>query len=174
MRLFVALRIPDPVAQHLDDALRDVRAAHPELRWIPAQRWHLTLVFFGEVAPGNLDRLRGRVTRRVVGHPPLDLRLADAGRFDSRVLWIGLTGEVARLVALGERLAVEERSYRPHLTVARARDRVDLRPVVERLRDYVGPAWTATQLELISANLGPRPTYETIEVWPLTHPSPAQ
>ncbi|HEU5241008.1 MAG TPA: 2'-5' RNA ligase family protein, partial [Ornithinibacter sp.] len=34
---------------HADAALAPVRAANPDLRWVPPERWHLTLAFYGEV-----------------------------------------------------------------------------------------------------------------------------
>lgn len=110
------------------------------------------------------------MTRRIGEQLPLELQLAGAGRFGGRVLWVGVAGHVESLSALGQRLAVEERPYRPHLTVARTRVDADLRPPVELLRDYAGPTWLATDIELIESHLGPRPTYETLDTWPLTTP----
>ena len=167
MRLFLALRLPDAVVSDLDDALGALRERHPQLRWIPPERWHLTLAFFGEVPAREVDALRRRISRRLGDADETELWLAGAGRFGDRVLWVGVGGATAALRAVADRMAVEDRAYRPHLTVARTRERADLRPVVEQLRDYVGPRWRATRVELIESHLGPRPMYETLEQWPL-------
>jgi RNA 2',3'-cyclic 3'-phosphodiesterase len=70
----------------------------------------------------------------VTGTPPMTLRMAGAGRFGSvrrpQVAWAGLDGDVAPLSELAVRLAhaarrlrlpVEDRPFRPHLTLGRWR-----------------------------------------------------
>ena len=159
-----------PVVESLDHAVTDVREEQPQLRWIPPERWHLTIAFFGEEQARDVARLTRRVARGVESQHPLELQLSEAGRFGDRVLWIGVTGDRAPLVALGRRLATDDRAYRPHLTVARGRTGADLRRSVERLKTYRGPSWTATEVELIESHLGPRPTYDTVATWPLAGP----
>jgi 2'-5' RNA ligase len=113
--------------------------------------------------------------------PPMTLRLAGGGRFGSlrrpQVAWAGLEGDVAPLVELARRLAavaralrlaVEDRPFRPHLTLGRWRPgRPADGAVVERLADYRGPAWPVTEVRLLDSHLGPAPTYETLAAWPV-------
>lgn len=174
MRLFLALRLPAEVVGSLDRALDGPREEHPDLRWIPPERWHLTLAFFGEVPDVDVPALQARIAKRTAGCGTMQLRLSSAGRFGDRVLWMGVDGDTERLKEVATRVAVDQRAYRPHLTVARARHRADLRAVVACLRDYVGPSWQAAELELIASHLGPQPTYETIETWLLAAPSAAR
>ena len=111
----------------------------------------------------------------------MSLRLAGAGRFGSprrpQVFWAGLDGDVAPLVELAERLgtaarklrlAVEDRPFRPHLTLGRWAPR---RPadgtLPDRLAEYAGPAWPVTEVRLLESHLGPKPTYETVAAWPV-------
>ncbi len=174
MRLFLALRLPAEVVTSLDQALNGPREEHRDLRWIPPERWHLTLAFFGEVPDVSLAALRARIAKRTATCTAMRLRLFSAGRFGDRVLWMGVDGDTDRLTTLADRVAMDSRPYRPHLTVARARQRADLRAVVACLRNYVGPEWQAAELELIASHLGPQPTYETIETWVLAPPSSAR
>jgi RNA 2',3'-cyclic 3'-phosphodiesterase len=177
LRLFVALEAPGQVVADLAAAVERVRADHPHLRWVPPDRWHLTLAFLGSVDAGRVDELRVRLARAALRHRPVPLELAGAGRFGGRVLWVGLRGgvaDVARLaasVAAGCRRAgvpVEDRPYRPHLTVARGRDRgTDLRPAVAALAEYAGPRWTAAEVHLVRSHLGPEVRYELLDGFPL-------
>lgn len=182
MRLFLAVRLPDAVVDSLDHALVAPREAYPDLRWVPRERWHLTLAFFGEVPQRQLPALVARLARKIARSGEMSLRLSGAGRFGDRVLWIGVQGDgagddwpdgrnlpsgIEALQSLARRVAVDDRPYRPHLTVARSRHHTNLRPVVEEFADYAGPLWLASDVELIESRLGPRPTYETIEKWPL-------
>jgi RNA 2',3'-cyclic 3'-phosphodiesterase len=180
LRLFVALEAPEPVVADLAAAVDDVRAEHPQLRWLPSDRWHLTLAFLGSVDAHRVDDLRGRLARAAARHHPVPLELAGAGRFGGRVLWVGLRGAVADVGRLADSVAagcrragvpVEDRPYRPHLTVARGRDRgTDLRPAVAALADYAGPRWTATEVHLVRSHLGPVVRYERLDGFPLGRP----
>ena len=168
-RLFAALPIPPEVESHLDEAIDGVRTAHPELRWVPASRWHLTCEFLGECGQHEVDRQLGRWERRAARSRPLELRLQGAGAFPhpwmARVLWAGLGGDVegfSKLAAYG---------VDPHVTLARTRDRADLTGLVDELGDYPGPTWTATELVLLESHLrakGERgPRYEPLARFPL-------
>ena len=68
-------------------------------------------------------------------------------------------------------IAVDDRPYRPHLTLARARPGTDLRPAVEALGDVEGSPWTADALHLVRSRLGAGPggsaVHEVVETWPL-------
>ena len=177
MRLFVALDPPEHAREHLDAAVAAVRLERTDLRWAAAGRWHLTLAFLGEVPEARVPELCERLSRAASRHPPLSLGFAGAGRFDGRVLWSGVSGDVELLRRLAGSVAaaarhsgveVEERRYRAHITVARAREPVDLRPLVERLADYAGPAWTADSINLLRSTLGPKPHHVNIAAWSLT------
>jgi 2'-5' RNA ligase len=167
VRLFLAVAPPPAAVRDLDAALDAVRRSHPDLRWTPPERWHLTLAFFGEVLDGDLPRLRRRVGAAVRGSNALALAFAGAGRFDGRVLWAGVVGDVAALRRLAGRVAPDERAYHPHLTVARTRAPTDLRAPVQALAAYAGPPWTARSVDLVRSRLGPEPRYDTVDRWPL-------
>jgi 2'-5' RNA ligase len=182
MRAFVALIPPAAVLAELAAALAPVQAAHPDLRWTPAGQWHLTLAFLGEIDGDTLDGgvlpdLTARLARAARRHPPVDLALDGAGRFGDRVLWTRVRGELRALAAsVGAaarrcRIAVDDRPYRAHLTLARTRPGADLRPAVDALRDFAGTPWTATTLHLVRSRLGAGPggtaAHEVIATWPL-------
>jgi RNA 2',3'-cyclic 3'-phosphodiesterase len=177
LRLFVALDAPQAVVEDLAGVVRAVSTDRPWLRWVPPERWHLTLAFLGQVDGAKVDALCGRLARAAARYDPLALQLAGAGRFGSRVLWVGVRGAVADVgrladsVAAGSRragIAVEDRRYRPHLTVARGRDpRTDLRPAVAALADYAGPAWTAAEVHLVRSHLGSDVRYERLATFAL-------
>ena len=113
--------------------------------------------------------------------PAMTLRLAGAGRFGSRrrpqVFWAGLDGDVGPLIELAQRLAdvargldlpVEDRPFRPHLTVGRWPPR---RPadgsLPERLAGYRGPDWAVAEVRLVESHLGKASRHETVAAWPV-------
>ena len=169
MRLFVAVRPPEAAVRHADAALEPVRRDHPDLRWVPAPRWHLTLAFYGEVPDDKVDGTVAMVDRQLRGHGPCDLAFRGAGAFARRALWLGVDGDLAALKATARAVTFERRPYRPHLTVARLRGGVDPGGAVESLAAYAGPGWTAGTVHLVRSRLGPSPTYEDVATWSLPH-----
>jgi 2'-5' RNA ligase len=126
IRLFVALALPDSVAEPL--AL--LQAGVPGARWMERDQLHLTLRFIGEVdgrdAAAIDDALSG------IKSPRFTLELKGVGEFGGktpRALWAGVRKESdvmhlqrkieSALQRIG--LAAEERKFKPHVTLARLR-----------------------------------------------------
>jgi 2'-5' RNA ligase len=159
---------PAAARAHLAAALAPLREAPGAPRWGDPGRWHLTLLFLGAVPPGLLPALTDAVGDAVAPTPPASLRLAGAGRFGSarrpQVLWAGLDGDVAVVAALAGRLSaaarglglpVEDRPFRPHLTLGRWHPR---RPadgdLADRLTGYRGPDWPLAGVSLVHSTGG--------------------
>jgi 2'-5' RNA ligase len=138
VRLFVAIDLDaaarEAVAaeqRRLAKAIRD--ADGEELRWVPPERLHLTLVFLGEVADRQLPALTAVFDDEIV-FAPFVARLTGLGVFPSRgapkALWVGVGEGAPEVTELQRRAAelatragsrLEERVFRPHLTLARWR-----------------------------------------------------
>ncbi|MDI5969609.1 RNA 2',3'-cyclic phosphodiesterase [Streptomyces sp. SL13] len=193
MRLFVAVTPPAAVLGELARAIGPLTtgARAGRLRWTEASGRHVTLAFLGATDPGvTLPALTERLARTARRHPPMTLRLASAGRFGATVLWAAVTGETAALSRLaasvteGARhagIALEDRPFRPHLTLARARPDAtpdDLRSLAAELAPVTSAPWTADRLQLIRSHArsssrrpgGAGPRYETVGQWELTGP----
>lgn len=181
-RLFVALLPSDDAIADLDAAVAPLRDEWPTLRWTPPSMWHLTGAFFGEVAEERVPELTARLARAAGRHGAVSLRFAGAGAFSrpdrARVLYAGVSGPLAPVRALADScaaagrrlgLAMDDRGYRPHLTLARAKGRapVDVRPIVDALAAYEGPVWTSSEIVLLRSHLQPPLRHEPIARWPL-------
>jgi 2'-5' RNA ligase len=153
------------------------------LRVVPDHQRHLTVAFYGEVAERAVADLSERLERAAARTPPLSLRLNGFGTFPAnaaraRVIWAGVAGDTADLTRLAERavaagrragIDVDERRYRPHLTIARARrDSADVRNALAGA-SLDGTPWTATATEvvLVRSTLGAEVRHEPIATWPL-------
>jgi len=181
-RLFVALIPPRAVLDQLAEAIAPLRADLPTVRWTRPETWHLTLAFLGAVEPEAIEALVDRLDRVAGRQDPIELAVAGAGRFGDQVLWAGISvsgdresvrrlADSVRAAARRSGVEVESRPYRGHITLARGTSAIDLRPLVERLRRFIGSPWTAAELYLVESQLGAGPgrtaRYETRERWPL-------
>jgi len=179
VRLFAAVVPPPAALAQLAAALPE--SPPPALRFVPERQRHLTVAFFADVPDAAVVDLCERLRRAASRTPRLSLRLNGFGTFPAnaaraRVLWAAVDGDVAELTRLAERavaagrragIAVEDRSYRPHLTVARARQgAADLREIVAAV-SLDGCRWTATELVLVRSTLGAEVRHEPIDRFPL-------
>lgn len=181
MRLFAALLPPEPALAELGAAVDELRRlpGADTLRWTGRPGWHFTLAFYGEVDEDAVPGLSAALERTARRTEPFGLAVRGGGQFgDGRALWAGVEGDVAALRRLAERceeaaVTGEHRRYRAHLTVARGRDAMDVRPYLDRLDGFAGRAWTVDELALVRSNLprsgvpGEQPRYEAVARWAL-------
>lgn len=173
MRVFAALYPPAEALRHAEMAVAPLRQSVPSLRWVPGERWHVTLAFYGEVADREVPRLQRRLHRAASASAPLRLRLTGAGAFARRAVWLGLDGNLDGLRSLAAAVAMQPGPYRAHLTVARLRGSADPTAAVDVLSAYDGPQWVAEEVTLVRSHLGPSPTHEPLSRFRLSGPDPA-
>ncbi|MFL5264378.1 MAG: RNA 2',3'-cyclic phosphodiesterase [Anaeromyxobacteraceae bacterium] len=187
-RLFVALDPPDAVRRRAAALVAELRRkggrAADEVRWVAAENVHLTLQFLGAVPDERVAAVTEAVRGAAAQAAPLELALSGAGGFPNgrrpRVLWAGLTGDVAALAALVTALgralaplgyAPEERPFSPHLTLGRARDgrgAPGLAVALAQAAELPAAAWRATEVTLFESHLSPKgPRYEALLRAPL-------
>lgn len=123
MRLFVALPIPDMVAQ----SLMLIQAGVPGARWSEREQFHLTLRFIGEVDGRDANTIDDALS--AISAPKFTLALKGAGEFGGKsphTLWAGVreaepVTHLARKVETAlQRVGfpAEERKFTPHVTLA--------------------------------------------------------
>jgi 2'-5' RNA ligase len=143
LRLFCALRLPEPVVQ----ALVDWQGRHlPAGRVVPPGNLHVTLAFLGHRPAEEVPAVARELAEAAAGAGPIRLQ-ARRYRETRSVAMIVLDddgGAGARLADdLGERLERigvyrrEDRAWLPHVTVARFRERPRLRPPVPELGEVM-------------------------------------
>jgi len=130
MRAFIAIALPDAVHAALAQAQSDLRSACRDARWTRPEGIHLTLKFLGEISDAQTKQVVEALI--AMGHfDPFRVEVTGFGFFPQanrpRVFWAGVVAPPAlaelagRVEAAMEKtgFAREERSYSPHLTLAR-------------------------------------------------------
>ena len=184
MRLFVAVRPPPRIAATAASVVAEAVNASgaSELRLTAVEQLHLTLAFYGEVRERAVPELAARLRRVAARSAPMTVALRGAGAFPraraAQVLWLGveeygdgdgLRRVAARSAAAGRRAGVdvEQRGWRGHVTVARARRPTDVVPIVTLLDQWAGEPWQAREMELVRSHLGAQVRHEVLERYPL-------
>lgn len=185
-RVFLALELPDAVKDVLRRRIARLARAIPEVRWVDPASLHLTLAFLGELDDARLDAATQAAMAVASVHAPFTLRLARLGTFgvarSPRVVWVGLAGEQARLIALRaaltDELAVrgfprEERPFAPHLTLARIKTPLSESALTALARAIGEPAsnveWRSDAISVMKSELlRPAARYTALSRWPLT------
>jgi 2'-5' RNA ligase len=134
MRLFAAINLPKAERARIHAAAAPLRDSGMPVRWLPADSFHLTLKFLGEVRPDAVDSIKAVVDRVSSGTHAFELDLGGFGAFPTirrpRVIWVGVDPSPAlrclkqdlewALADLG--FARETRAFHPHITLGRAED----------------------------------------------------
>lgn len=137
VRMFVAVNLSAEAKSALASVIDTLRASENRaIRPVRPEGIHVTLQFLGDIdaslIPDIIDALRSAVR----GHDPFSIGLSDMGVFPNRkrarVLWAGVDGDIEELNSLQQKveqnlntlgLKGDGRSFHPHITLARLRDR---------------------------------------------------
>ena len=172
MRMFVALDLPEQIT----GTLANLDPGLPGLRWLPANRMHLTLVFLAAVPEEKLAGLLESLA--AIQHPAFSLGLQGLGCFARfgrpAVVWAGCENPPQSLIRLQRRvreavhaagLQPAKNRFRPHVTLGRCRDLSDsdLRPLLDACAHDVFGSFEAQTFTLFASVLQPGgPEYQVV------------
>ena len=124
-RLFIALPVPEDIA----DELTTLQSGVPDARWVPAENFHVTLCFAGEVQGSTLQDLTEELSD--IAGPRFPVAVSGVEQFSSGKQPKALVALVAKndrldwlhqkvsTVARNCGISLERRKFRPHVTLAR-------------------------------------------------------
>ena len=164
-RLFVALPVPEDVA----DDLVALQSGVPDARWVPAENFHVTLCFAGEVHGATMRDLEEELGD--ISGPRFPVAVSGVEQFSSgkqpkalvalvqkndRLDWLQ---QKVSTVARNCGITVEHRKFRPHVTLARFSAGAETGHHIAQFmaghsRFQAGP-WVADHFTLYSSRLRP-------------------
>jgi 2'-5' RNA ligase len=177
MRLFTAIDIPRDVKDILSALLEPLRPL-AKLGWTPLDKMHITTKFIGEWPPERLDEMK-RTLAEVAAPGPVEVSIRRLGWLPSgrqpRVLYAGVEASesLCALAAATERslarigIAPEDRIYRPHVTLARVRDRIPLGTLKAALMNLELSDFGCFQAASFSLYLSVAGKYTKLQEFPL-------
>ncbi|MFQ5991506.1 MAG: RNA 2',3'-cyclic phosphodiesterase [Nitrospiraceae bacterium] len=143
IRTFIAIELPGTLRQALADQqaqLRDLIGRTGDrsirLQWVKPESIHVTLKFLGDVDASLIPKMQASLAGAVSSQPRFSVEVSGLGAFPDaqapRVLWVGMSGSGKELAGLAAQVdqalhelgfPLESRPFRPHLTVARIKER---------------------------------------------------
>jgi len=149
IRAFVAIPVTDDIRTAVDEVQQRLQRERVRMRWVPSTGLHLTLAFLGDIARDRVVAAGQAVGEACAMHPvEFALGVQGIGAFPTarrpRVAWMGITGEIDRLFAIQEEIAdalrrtgftMDSRRFKAHLTIGRARGRIDPMTLAAVIRD---------------------------------------
>ena len=173
IRAFLALDPPPEILRTIADIQRALRKnIRGSVSWVRPEGIHLALKFFGAIAAKDVSAVSEVVAGQVAGARPLNLEAKGLGVFPDtrqpRVLWLGIGGEVERLIAMQKAIdqglepcgfPKERRPFQAHLTLARIKSPQGLSGIEDVLTEKKSESagkFTATSLTLFKSELTPK------------------
>jgi 2'-5' RNA ligase len=130
-RIFIGLKVdPGEIMMEMISSFKTGLATE-QIKWTDPSNIHVTLAFLGNTEEVRIPQLRSMLKEECEGRGKFDLTLKGAGVFrnmsDPRILWTGI-GSSQELQQLNEVIMsglmnlgfdIEDRPYKPHLTLGR-------------------------------------------------------
>lgn len=182
VRLFVAVPVPSEIKLAVNDWMAEIQPHIPFRKWVHHEDLHITLQFLGDTLPDRVSLITHALQEISALSNPLWLRVETLGLFGRpthpSVLWARVGGDLTGLHSLQQRVAgaltplgftPEERTFHPHLTLAR--NYTGMTPFDRnKLSDFPVPpsqqtdglAWKSQGITLYRSHLNKRPMYEPI------------
>lgn len=175
LRLFVAAPLPEPLISEFE-----VYVEHydkPGVRLVPAENWHLTIHFIGNVAPTKLSEISEKLKEVAADFEPFSLKLLRVApgpnKHAPRLVWAQFAEnkifeKITRAVTIGLGEKMQNQHPIPHITVARFAKDFHPKPNLP-----VTPAKENTSLEVSEIALWqselrhPHPRYTILERYAL-------
>ncbi|MDE0300227.1 MAG: RNA 2',3'-cyclic phosphodiesterase [Candidatus Poribacteria bacterium] len=171
IRCFVAIEIPDAVQALLasvqEELGKNIRAAS----WVKRGNIHLTLKFLGEIASNQINEVKNVMERVASARPPFSMEIGGIGVFPNltrpRIIWAGVKTGADEIVAIANAVDIglsrhgyerDEKQYRPHLTLARIKHRINVKPLAQMFRQYdtiLGATVVVNQIRVVQSQLRP-------------------
>lgn len=184
IRCFIAIEIPEPIQEQLVRIQGTLRKQISKASWVKPGNIHLTLKFLGDVDPEDIESIGKAVEGVTKHHHSFSLHIGGVGAFPNlarpRVIWVGVKFGAERVSTLAQDInlalstrgfSLDAKKFNPHLTIARLREKIDLKPYASQYRQYNrihGAEMTVDTISLIQSRLHSRGAiYSTLQSYSL-------
>ncbi len=171
IRTFIAFELPEHVLSAIGKIQEDLKSYKFKIKWIRPESIHLTLKFLGNIDPATVEQIERVLGGTVKSYAPFSIQARGLGVFPGlkrpRVLWIGITGQIDRLIGLQQNLDKDlraigfpgdKRPFKGHLTLGRVKGGIDanrIHSVLTKYNEFEAEPFTVGPLILYKSDLHP-------------------
>jgi len=171
IRTFIAFEIPEHVLSAIGNIQEVLKSDRFNIKWVRPESIHLTLKFLGNIDPATVEPIESVLKDTVKPYIPFSIQAKGLGVFPGvkrpRVIWIGITGQIDRLIELQQNLdrdlgvvgfSRDKRPFKGHLTLGRVKGRIDvhrMRSVLTKHNEFEAEPFTVGPLILYKSDLHP-------------------
>jgi len=184
MRAFLAVELGEKAKASVEELIRELERVEADVRWVNCGNIHLTLEFFADLGVEKVEKLDGAIRGIAARQSPFSFLIGEAGVFPNlrrpRVFWLGVGAGRDELCALrsclhealeAEGIEGDDKPFRPHITLGRARSSRGAEAVWQRLQTAAdrefGETWV-DRVTLFESQLRPGGALHTpVRVFPL-------
>ncbi len=172
IRSFIAFKLPDTIISEISGLQKDIKARGLNIRWVKPENIHLTLKFLGDIAISDQDIIKQAISAAVEGYAGFSIYARGIGVFPGvkrpRVIWTGINGQQEHLIDLQKSIEQgletigikpDNRPYKGHLTIGRAKGRLDPKKIVDVMKEFGGfktEPFAADRVILFKSDLKPQ------------------
>lgn len=168
MRCFIAIEVP--FTHSMEEFQKSIEG---RVKFVERENVHITLKFLGEISENDVEKIKEIIEN--CKKKPFNITLKNVGFFPNeryiRVIWIGVFPQepiinISRCI--DEKLSSlgfeKEKSYVPHLTIARAKGPVKIKNL-EKFRAMEFGSVEVKEIKIKKSTLTPKgPVYEDMVV----------
>ncbi len=181
-RLFFALHLSnDIITSALQPVIDNLVVYQNELKVVEPQNFHITIQFLGEVNDDQQQELLSQLDAVDIPLKKIPLQIKGIGAFPTlenpQVLWAGIKTDMTKLLKIvnpiirmtnGLGFQQDKKSFKPHLTLARVRNKKNLpESCIRKLEQYESVIFTESnfnEIQLVQSILYPHgPEYVTVK-----------
>ena len=136
IRSFFAIELPEDIRRYIErDIVSRLKKVPAKVKWVARENMHLTVRFLGEISRQKVDEIVEKMFDMNIQEriSVVSLSLSEIGTFgrrNPRVIWLGLSGEVEKIVELhgyiervcdAVKLPADDKKFSPHITIGRVK-----------------------------------------------------
>lgn len=183
MRIFIGIKLDDPVLDSMDKFLKPFKKIASPVKWTKRENLHITLKFIGDVTDDTYSQIESRLTDTDFNTGPITLKFTGCGKFgkggEMNIFWIGmekndtLEETFDRIETALEKTGIpkETRKFKPHITVARNKKRFNFKSFFQLIDDNherTVAEFAVTHFQVFKSKLTPEgPIYTVLKEIPL-------
>lgn len=182
-RTFVAIKMP--ISKQTAEFIQDIKFALKDerIKWVENWNIHITLFFIGDTYENIIDEIGIKITDKLGKIKSFNLSCKGVGVFKNvynpKVLWFGIrqSENLTNLKLAVDKVmssfgfTIEERDFKPHLTIGRVkfiRNKDKFKNALEKYKEVEIQNFSINEVIFYESKLTPKgPVYEVLKKIPL-------